>query len=270
MPSRSKIRRTWRTGFYISGWTIVRTVAWRWSIFKHKKGSATICLGLIFCSMGSSQPPTRDTVPLNNSKFLTIYNRFWGTGSVSVNFFCNWIRFSLKAKAKLKSKNSHKSFWKTCLKSGRVQKNLRREERQLFFTVIFPNTVPVPVQDIKYRFLQELISGGRQAGPKSRKNLLGRREDLLPAASPAANSTVLAVPLPAGSTPEADAAASRSSRQRRGRGVGGAGGGGGGGGQQRGSISDTLANNTRRLDTVPVPAASTEVLLLLDVLICYQ
>jgi hypothetical protein len=61
---RSKIRRIWRTGFYIYGWTIVHTVALRWAIFKQKKGSVAICLGLIYCSMGSSQPPTRDTVPL--------------------------------------------------------------------------------------------------------------------------------------------------------------------------------------------------------------
>jgi hypothetical protein len=63
-PSCSKICRIWRTRFYIYGWTIVQTVALRWAIFKQKKGSATICLGLIYCFMGSSQPPTRDTVPL--------------------------------------------------------------------------------------------------------------------------------------------------------------------------------------------------------------
>jgi hypothetical protein len=74
MPSRSKIRRIWRTGFYIYGWTVVRTVALRWVIFKQKKGSATICLGLIYCFMGLSQPPTRDTVPLKaNSVLITKY-----------------------------------------------------------------------------------------------------------------------------------------------------------------------------------------------------
>jgi hypothetical protein len=39
------------------------TVALRLSIFKQKKGSATISVGLSYCSMGSSQPPSRDTVP---------------------------------------------------------------------------------------------------------------------------------------------------------------------------------------------------------------
>jgi hypothetical protein len=33
--------------------------------FKQKKGCATISLGLIYCSMGSSQPPSRDTCPFN-------------------------------------------------------------------------------------------------------------------------------------------------------------------------------------------------------------
>jgi hypothetical protein len=64
MTSRSKICWIWRTGFYIYGWTIVGTIALWWVIFKQKKGSGTICLGLIYCSMGSSQPPTHDTVPL--------------------------------------------------------------------------------------------------------------------------------------------------------------------------------------------------------------
>jgi hypothetical protein len=66
MPSRSKIHGIWRAGFYIHGWTIVRTIALRWVIFKQKKESATICLGLIYWSMDSSQPPTPDTVPLKN------------------------------------------------------------------------------------------------------------------------------------------------------------------------------------------------------------
>jgi hypothetical protein len=49
---------------YIDGCTTVQTVALNWPIFKQKKGRATICLGLNSCSMGSSQPPSRDTVPL--------------------------------------------------------------------------------------------------------------------------------------------------------------------------------------------------------------
>jgi hypothetical protein len=43
----------------------LRTVAFRRPTFKQKKGSATISLGLYNCSMGSSQSPSRDTVPLN-------------------------------------------------------------------------------------------------------------------------------------------------------------------------------------------------------------
>jgi hypothetical protein len=39
----------------------------RWAIFKQKKGFATIFLDLIYCSMGSYQPPTRDTGPLRNN-----------------------------------------------------------------------------------------------------------------------------------------------------------------------------------------------------------
>jgi hypothetical protein len=69
MPSRSKIRRIWRTVFYIYGCTIVRNVALRWAIFKQKKGSATICLGLIYCSMGSSQPKTHGTVLLTRDNW---------------------------------------------------------------------------------------------------------------------------------------------------------------------------------------------------------
>jgi hypothetical protein len=46
------------------GFGTLRTVALRWPIFKPKKGPATISLGLNYCSMGLSQPPFRDTVPL--------------------------------------------------------------------------------------------------------------------------------------------------------------------------------------------------------------
>jgi hypothetical protein len=42
----------------------VQTVALKWLIFKQKKGCTTISLGLNYCSMGSSQPPSRETVPL--------------------------------------------------------------------------------------------------------------------------------------------------------------------------------------------------------------
>jgi hypothetical protein len=66
-PSRSKIRRIWRTSFYIDGFTTVRTVALRGLNFNWYKGFAIISLGLNYYrySMCSSQPPTRDTVPLN-------------------------------------------------------------------------------------------------------------------------------------------------------------------------------------------------------------
>jgi hypothetical protein len=37
--SRSKIRRIWRTGFYIDGCATVWTIALRRAIFKRKKGS---------------------------------------------------------------------------------------------------------------------------------------------------------------------------------------------------------------------------------------
>jgi hypothetical protein len=53
------------TSFYIDGCGTLRTVALRRPIFKPKKGSATISLGLNYCSMGLSQPPFRDTVPFN-------------------------------------------------------------------------------------------------------------------------------------------------------------------------------------------------------------
>jgi hypothetical protein len=44
------------------------TVPLRWPIFKQKKGSATINLGLNYCSMGSSHSLSRDTVPLRYLK----------------------------------------------------------------------------------------------------------------------------------------------------------------------------------------------------------
>jgi hypothetical protein len=38
-----------------------------WPIFKQEKGSVTISLGLNYCSMSSSQSPSRDTVALSLS-----------------------------------------------------------------------------------------------------------------------------------------------------------------------------------------------------------
>jgi hypothetical protein len=64
MPSRSKIRRIWRTSFYIEGCGTLQTVALRWPIFKQKKGSTNISLGRNYCSMGSSHLPSHDTGPL--------------------------------------------------------------------------------------------------------------------------------------------------------------------------------------------------------------
>jgi hypothetical protein len=63
-PSLSKIHCIWRTCFYIDGCATVRTVALKWPILKQRKGCATVRLGLNYCYMGSSQPPSRDTVPL--------------------------------------------------------------------------------------------------------------------------------------------------------------------------------------------------------------
>jgi hypothetical protein len=45
---------------------VLRTVALRRRIFKEKKGRATFGLGLNYCSMGSSQPSSFDTVPLSD------------------------------------------------------------------------------------------------------------------------------------------------------------------------------------------------------------
>jgi hypothetical protein len=53
-----------RTSFYINGCVTLQTVALRQPIFKQKKVSVTISLGIHYCTMGSSQPPSRDTVPL--------------------------------------------------------------------------------------------------------------------------------------------------------------------------------------------------------------
>jgi hypothetical protein len=63
--SHGKSRRIWTTGFYIDGCGTLQTVALRWTIFKPKKGSVTISLGLNYCSLDLSQPLFRDTVPVN-------------------------------------------------------------------------------------------------------------------------------------------------------------------------------------------------------------
>jgi hypothetical protein len=66
MPSRSKIHRIRRPCFNIDGCATLWTVALKRPIFKWKKGFANISLGLNYCSMCSSWPWSRDTVPLNN------------------------------------------------------------------------------------------------------------------------------------------------------------------------------------------------------------
>jgi hypothetical protein len=76
-PILSKIRQIWRTCFYIDGCATVRTIALKWPIFEQKKGPATICLGLNYCSMGSSQPPSCETVPLNHVFKNTEFPPFW-------------------------------------------------------------------------------------------------------------------------------------------------------------------------------------------------
>jgi hypothetical protein len=70
--SRGKIRRIWRASFYIDGCVTLRAVALRRPIFKQKKRSATIILGLNYYrySMGSSLSPFRDTVPLSSKKIF--------------------------------------------------------------------------------------------------------------------------------------------------------------------------------------------------------
>jgi hypothetical protein len=56
----------WTTSFYINGCGALRTVTLRRALFNPKKGSETISLGMNYCSMGLSQPPFRDTVPLTS------------------------------------------------------------------------------------------------------------------------------------------------------------------------------------------------------------
>jgi hypothetical protein len=63
-PRSSKIHQIWRTGFYIDKCATIRTVALRQTIFKQKKGFATISLGLICHSLVLSQLPSRGTVPI--------------------------------------------------------------------------------------------------------------------------------------------------------------------------------------------------------------
>jgi hypothetical protein len=70
--------------FYIDGCGTLRTIALRRPIFKQKKGSVTKSLGQNYCSRGSSQSPSRDTVPLsliyeikaNKHAFLSIHKTF--------------------------------------------------------------------------------------------------------------------------------------------------------------------------------------------------
>jgi hypothetical protein len=52
----------------IYGSTAQRTVALKRPIFKREKGFANLNLGLIYYSVASSQPSSRDTVPLNEFK----------------------------------------------------------------------------------------------------------------------------------------------------------------------------------------------------------
>jgi hypothetical protein len=76
-PSRSKIHQIWRTSFYIFVCVTLWTVALRRAIFKQKKGSATISSSLNYCSMGSSQSPSRDSVPLS---YRGVYQCRWPPG----------------------------------------------------------------------------------------------------------------------------------------------------------------------------------------------
>jgi hypothetical protein len=66
------------TCFYIDGCASVRTVALKLPIFKQKKRRATISLGLNYCSIGSSQPPFRDTVPLILYNIMAGNSNTWG------------------------------------------------------------------------------------------------------------------------------------------------------------------------------------------------
>jgi hypothetical protein len=60
------MRRILYPWFYIYECTAQWTVALKRSIFKRKKGFANLNLGLIYNSIASSQPPSRDTVPLSH------------------------------------------------------------------------------------------------------------------------------------------------------------------------------------------------------------
>jgi hypothetical protein len=80
MPSCSKILRIWRPSFYIYECSTPWSVALRQAIFKWKKGCAIICLGLNCCSMGSSQPVSRDTLHLSQQNYpsrIYYYGIFW-------------------------------------------------------------------------------------------------------------------------------------------------------------------------------------------------
>jgi hypothetical protein len=72
------IRDPW---FNIYGSTAQWTVALQRPIFKRKKGFVNLSLGLICYSIASSQPPSRDTVPLKQ------YNeRDWQLGKPPYNY----------------------------------------------------------------------------------------------------------------------------------------------------------------------------------------
>jgi hypothetical protein len=67
----AEIRRIRRPCFNIVGCATgtLWTVALKRPIFKRKKGFTNISLGLNYCSMGSSWPRSRDTVPLTCTTF---------------------------------------------------------------------------------------------------------------------------------------------------------------------------------------------------------
>jgi hypothetical protein len=83
MLSRSKIRRIRRPSFNINGCATLWTVALKRPIFKRKKGFATISLRLNNCTMGSSWPRSRDTVPLIT--YCNLVYIYLGVGLSEVN-----------------------------------------------------------------------------------------------------------------------------------------------------------------------------------------
>jgi hypothetical protein len=61
--------------FYIDGCATLQTFTLRWPIFKQKKGSLTISLGLNYCSMGSSQPTISWHFPFHVLKVEKLISR---------------------------------------------------------------------------------------------------------------------------------------------------------------------------------------------------